>query len=254
MLRHILPLIPKHKLYCEPFFGGGAVFFAKEPAKVEVVNDKNDVIVSFYKELQSNWQGLRKYLDSILYTDNTKKEMFSVYKNPENASRLEKAAALFFLVYSGYGGRIEKHLVKKLGCNRATDFFNKKKLINKHISERIQHVTIHNRDALDVITMYDHPDAFFYIDPPYVGADQGHYAGYTQEEFNALLKCLSKLKGKFMLSSYPNDALHTACSLHEWDQNSYRMDSPCATKSKSKNRSKYECLTMNYELPKTLFS
>ena len=25
LLKHILPLIPKHKIYVEPFFGGGAV-------------------------------------------------------------------------------------------------------------------------------------------------------------------------------------------------------------------------------------
>ena len=29
LLKYLLPLIPQHKLYCEPFFGGGAVFFAK---------------------------------------------------------------------------------------------------------------------------------------------------------------------------------------------------------------------------------
>lgn len=34
MLPHILPLIPKHEIYVEPFFGGGAVFWAKEPTAV----------------------------------------------------------------------------------------------------------------------------------------------------------------------------------------------------------------------------
>jgi DNA adenine methylase len=48
------------------------------------------------------------------------------------------------------------------------------------------------------------PDAFFYLDPPYVGAAQGHYDGYTQEDFDILLKLLESLKGKFLLSSYRN--------------------------------------------------
>lgn len=26
MLKHILPIIPEHTIYVEPFFGGGAVF------------------------------------------------------------------------------------------------------------------------------------------------------------------------------------------------------------------------------------
>ena len=35
----ILQLIPEHECYTESFFGGGAIFWAKEPAKLEVVND-----------------------------------------------------------------------------------------------------------------------------------------------------------------------------------------------------------------------
>ena len=41
MLQHILPNIPEHKIYTETFFGGGAVFFAKEKAESEIINDTN---------------------------------------------------------------------------------------------------------------------------------------------------------------------------------------------------------------------
>jgi DNA adenine methylase len=37
----ILGIIPEHRIYCEPFRGGAAIFFAKEPAPAEVVNDAN---------------------------------------------------------------------------------------------------------------------------------------------------------------------------------------------------------------------
>lgn len=37
----IISLIPKHTLYCEPFTGGAAVFFTKEPSEIEVLNDTN---------------------------------------------------------------------------------------------------------------------------------------------------------------------------------------------------------------------
>ena len=30
MLKTLLPLIPPHVCYCEPFFGGGSVLFGKE--------------------------------------------------------------------------------------------------------------------------------------------------------------------------------------------------------------------------------
>ena len=47
----ILGMIPAHRIYCEPFFGGGAVFFAKAPSFLEAINDKNDLLVPFYQQL-----------------------------------------------------------------------------------------------------------------------------------------------------------------------------------------------------------
>ncbi len=47
MLKYILPLIPLHKTYLEPFAGGLAVFLAKERARVEVINDLNREIANF---------------------------------------------------------------------------------------------------------------------------------------------------------------------------------------------------------------
>ncbi|WP_407928589.1 DNA adenine methylase [Chryseobacterium sp. C-71] len=37
MLKNILPLIPDHRIYVEPFFGGGSVYRAKAPAPCEVI-------------------------------------------------------------------------------------------------------------------------------------------------------------------------------------------------------------------------
>ncbi len=55
MLKEILPIIPKHKIYVEPFFGGGAVFWAKEPAVTEVINDTNMRVVNFYEVLKHDF-------------------------------------------------------------------------------------------------------------------------------------------------------------------------------------------------------
>ncbi|MDT8337183.1 MAG: DNA adenine methylase [Candidatus Izemoplasmatales bacterium] len=64
MIKDILPLIPKHKLYVEPFFGGGAVFWAKEKSNTEVINDVNMNIVNFYEVLKHSYFELRKKIEA----------------------------------------------------------------------------------------------------------------------------------------------------------------------------------------------
>lgn len=44
----ILPLIPDHVTYVEPFLGGGAVFWTKPKSEVEVINDTNRELINFY--------------------------------------------------------------------------------------------------------------------------------------------------------------------------------------------------------------
>lgn len=64
MVNTILPLIPVHKVYVEPFFGGGAIFFAKEQSQAEIINDLNGEIVNFYKVVCTDFWRLNE-IDSI---------------------------------------------------------------------------------------------------------------------------------------------------------------------------------------------
>ncbi|MBW7889255.1 MAG: DNA adenine methylase [Bacteroidetes bacterium] len=50
----LIALFPRHACYVEPFFGGGAVFFEKPKAKVEIINDVNDNLVGFCAYIFSN--------------------------------------------------------------------------------------------------------------------------------------------------------------------------------------------------------
>src|ERR1700710_573815 len=58
----ILPMIPPHTTYVEPFSGGAQIFFRKEPAKVEVLNDLDGELVNFYRVCQSHYEELLRYL------------------------------------------------------------------------------------------------------------------------------------------------------------------------------------------------
>ena len=101
-------------------------------------------------------------------------------------------------------------------------------------------------DALRIIESRDVQDAFFYCDPPYVGADQGHYNGYTQIDFDALLSLLEGIKGKFLLSSYRNKSLMEFSRKNVWHMLELKM-SNSMTKGHTK-KVKVEVLTANYPI------
>ena len=64
----IISLIPKHNLYCEPFFGGGAIFFAKEPSNLEVINDTNGELINFYKVIKTKFKKLENEIKCTLHS------------------------------------------------------------------------------------------------------------------------------------------------------------------------------------------
>jgi DNA adenine methylase len=43
---------PAHVCYVEPFAGGAAIFFMKEPSECEVLNDVNGELVNLYRVVQ----------------------------------------------------------------------------------------------------------------------------------------------------------------------------------------------------------
>ena len=68
MRKHILPLIPTHKLYTEAFCGGAAVLFAKCPVDAEIINDLNMDLTTFYWMAKVNYMELKKEIDKTLHS------------------------------------------------------------------------------------------------------------------------------------------------------------------------------------------
>jgi DNA adenine methylase len=88
----------------------------------------------------------------------------------------------------------------------------------------------------------------FYCDPPYFNSDCGHYNGYSVDDFESLLKVLSKIEGKFLLSSYPSDILKQYTSKYKWKQQTKEFTVSVAHNSTKPLKKKIEVLTANYPL------
>jgi DNA adenine methylase len=175
LAKRILGLIPPHRIYCEPFLGGGAIFFAKEPSKVEVINDTNGEIINFYEVLQRDFSSLEKEVIISLHSRKQHRQAEVIYNNPEMFDRVKRAWAVRMPANSFYGYMPDGGFgYDRTGC-ASKKMDNKRMTFFIDYAIRLQQVQIECCDALRIIKSRDMEDAFFYIDPPYIGADQGHY-------------------------------------------------------------------------------
>lgn len=248
MVSEILPLIPKHRIYTETFFGGGAIFFAKEPVESEVINDTNSLAINFYEVVKTDFDALKMKIESTLFSRATYTVAWSIYRMPHLFNTLQQAWAFYIGTVMGFSCQIGSWGYDKYG-KRVKAFLNKKILFDASISKRLERVQIENNDALQVIKSRDTVESFHYVDPPYIDSNQGHYGGYTKSHYRDLLETLSKVQGKFLLSSYPSKLLTKYTKKHGWYTKTF--DKPLsarkAVKGKSRER-KTEVLTANYPI------
>jgi DNA adenine methylase len=245
MANIILPLIPVHRIYIEPFFGGGAIFFAKEKSQIEIINDLNHFVVNFYKVSKEKFDELQTAIQSTLHSRALAEDAKTIYQHQHLFSDLQKATAFYTLCNQNFAGALDSGWSYDMSKNNKTlSICRKRDSFIEAIQERIAVTQIENLDAIELIKRRDREDGFCFIDPPYVDANQGHYRGYTQANFDSLLEALSGIKGKFLLSSYRNDNLDAYAKRCGWEQ--IEVDLHCASSREGKR--KIEVLTANYPL------
>lgn len=248
LLSEILPLIPKHHIYTEAFFGGGAVFFAKEPAQSEIINDTNNMVTNFYEVVKTDFDWLKARIEATLFSRATYTVAHTMYRMPHLFSKRQCAWAFYIATNMGFSCQIGSWGYDKYG-KRVKAFQNKKLIFNEDVYKRIENVQIENNDALKVISSRDTQDAFHYVDPPYIDSNQGHYGGYTKDDYIDLLKTLTNIKGKFLLSSYPTAILELYTKEFGWHTKTFNkpLSAEKAVEGKERNR-KIEVLTANYPI------
>ncbi len=245
MLKYILPNIPKHESYIEPFIGGGAVFWAKQPSGLEILNDTNKELMNFYEVVKNDFVSLEKTIKISLHSRDLHRQAHIVYTNPDMFDKIKRAWAVWILAAQGFGGQISSSWGRDKTQNKTVKMLkNKRDNFSIEFAERLQLVELECRDAVKIIETSDFEDAFFYCDPPYFNANMGHYDGYTIEDFELLLKTLSNIKGKFLLSSYPSEILQKYTKEHKWHQVKIEMHVAISNKGKRK----IEVLTANYPI------
>lgn len=211
MVTKLLPLVPQHHIYVEPFGGGASMLLAREPSAVEVYNDLNSGLVNFFRVLRNKKQ-FEAFHRLALLTPFSREEhdlfnsTWASTKDP-----VEQAHRFFFVARTSFGGIFGNtwgHTVASSSRSMAGSVAVYLGAIEKlpEVSERLLRVQVEHGNALDVIERYDTPETFFYLDPPYVLSTRKG-GGYEHEMDDAqhrqLVELLLTVKGKVLLSGYP---------------------------------------------------
>jgi len=191
------------KIYCEPFVGGGSVFFEMDKHDVEIINDLDTDISDIYKDIQ---KVTIDDLNSFIFEPDaaTFKKLKMSIRSEDVLERLFRN--LYLSKYSYMSNR------SHFGDRKNGAYVKLKKNLKK-FQDRLSGVVIENLDYKNIIQQYDSNDTFFYLDPPYVNTDDyNHTVDHTE-----LFELLSQIKGRFLMSLDNGDLVRGLCKKHNFN-------------------------------------
>ncbi|MDR2050631.1 MAG: DNA adenine methylase [Deltaproteobacteria bacterium] len=213
-------------------------------SRVEVINDINREIVTLYRCLQWHLEEFLRYFKWVLVS----RDEFDRLKRavPDTLTDIQRAARFFYIQQTCFGGRIHNpsfgYSVRSRG-HKLNLLRIEEELSAAHL--RLSRVYIECLPYVEVISRYDRPETFFYLDPPYWGCEE--YYGknlFGKDDFTRLAEILAGIKGRFVMSI--NDrpeirAIFTAFAVE--------AISTTYTCGQAKNVPARELLICNFEAP-----
>jgi DNA adenine methylase len=188
-----------HELYAEAFVGMGGVFLRRTSAPaVEVINDRDRDVATFFRVLQRHYQA---FMDMLKWQLTSRAEFERLRaQDPDTLTDLERAARFLYLQRLSFGGKVAGRSfgIDTTGPAR----FDTGRLgpLLEAIHERLAAVTIECLDWRAFLERWDRPRTLFYLDPPYYGTESFYRATFPREDHEALAMVLKGVKGRFILT------------------------------------------------------
>lgn len=202
----IVPLLPPHGHYVEPFAGSLAVLLAKPPTRHETVNDIDGDLVTFWRVLRDQPDELLRLIEM---TPHARLEHRGAY-DLEVVDDLERARRVAVLLMQGRTGTLRRtgwrFIVNPKGSNASmSQYLDGYMERLMPAARRLRDVTIECRPGLEIIEEHGkHADVLLYVDPPYFGdRARGYRHEMTdQDEHEALATALHACRASVVLSGY----------------------------------------------------
>lgn len=199
LTKKIIPFIPPHKCYVEVFAGAAWLFFRKEPSEVEILNDINTELVTLYRVIKNH---LEEFMRCMKWTLTARDEYDRFKKqDPETMTDIYRAVRYYFLLKNTFASKndFSSFNVATTKRPRINLLRIEEDLSDTHV--RLSDVYIENKPYEYVISRYDKPHTFMYLDPPYYNCENFYGKGiFAREDFAKLRDLLTNCQGKFIMS------------------------------------------------------
>jgi len=205
--------LPAHNCWVELFCGSAAMTIAKPEASIEIINDINEEIVNFYKQLRDHGDEL---LLKIELTPYARGELELSRMPTKGISDLERARRFFITAMMAVNGSFG---AAKGGFSVSSSYsrngmearVNRWYGMPEHlltVVDRLKKVRIENKDAVVLFREFSkRPATLIYVDPPYFGKRvKGYDHDADSKEFHEeLLDVAMKAKCMVFISGYESD-------------------------------------------------
>ena len=198
LAKQIVKMLPEHQTYVEPFCGAAWVFFEKEPSKVEVINDMNLDLVTFWRVVQNHLEEFLRHFKHCVIS----REIFDILNrtDPSTLTDIQRAVRFYYLQRTGFGGKTVGRVMPASKTRPPSLNLNTLAEGILEVHWRMRRVTIERMEALQCIRRHDAPGTLFYLDPPYYGFEKDYAVVWPREKFAEMAELLTGIKGAFILS------------------------------------------------------
>lgn len=202
----IISHFPEHKVYLEPFFGSGAVFFKKTPSYIETINDIDSNIVNLFWVCREHSEELSKQIE---LTPFSRDEFTNCYEKSDDP--IEQARRTLVRFHQSFGTSNSRRRswrnIQTYGGPRCATMWNDLPDIISACCARLKEAQIENTDAIELIERYDDAKTLIYCDPPYLQnlRSKNMYAYEATDAYHErLLEAIRKSRSMIVISGYDN--------------------------------------------------
>lgn len=190
---------PPHKIYIEPFFGGGGMFFNKPKAKYNIVNDLDSDVFNLFQVVMNQ----KEELEKAFYMMPIHSDLLNYWKKNEEVDPIKKALRFLFLSnFTLYGkqdtityrvGRDKQVLLERL--NQTFDYLYGVQFMNFDFIKAIKVASSQLNEKHDI---------FIYNDGPYLNTVDTYSDSdtYTEQDSFDLFEANQNTGCKWAMSEF----------------------------------------------------